>query len=276
MTQWISDIVGPGYAQSIQVDNILYDGRSAFQHIQVATNPVFGRMLILDDAVQTTEADEFAYHEMLVHLPLSTHPRPRRVLIIGGGDGGTLEEVLRRPVEQVTMVEIDPDVVEVSRRLLPSICGRAFEDRRTRLLIDDGMVFVRQTRERFDVILVDSTDPKGPGVALFSEEFYAACARALDDGGILVAQSGSFVFQRHLTDRVHAHLSALFPIVVTYWAAVPAYPGVLWTFTLGSMRSDPRHVTAEDVARRLASVPTRYYVPHMHQASLILPARPAG
>lgn len=274
MTQWISDIVGPGYAQSIEVGSILYDGRSAFQHIQIATNPRFGRMLILDDAVQTTEADEFAYHEMLVHPALVSHPRPRRVLIIGGGDGGTLEEVLKHPVERVTMVEIDRAVVEISRRFLPSISGRAFEDPRTQLVIEDGIAYVRATQDRFDVILVDSTDPKGPGVALFSEEFYTACGRALTDEGILVAQSGSYVFQHDLAALVRTSLASLFPIVVTYWAAVPAYPGVLWSFTCGSRRSDPRALPVKDIADRLKALATRYYAAGMHAAAFTLPPRP--
>lgn len=276
MTHWISDIVSPAYAQSIQVDSILYDGRSAYQHIQVATSPLFGRMLILDNAVQTTEADEFTYHEMLVHPALVGHPRPRRVLVIGGGDGGTLEEVLKHPVEQATMVEIDREVVEVSRTFLPSICGRAFEDPRARLLIDDGIAFVRGTRERFDVILVDSTDPKGPGVPLFSEEFYTACARVLTDEGMLVAQSGSHVFQAALAADVRTRLASIFPTVVTYWAAVPAYPGVLWTFSCGSKRHDPRALGAEHIAGRLASVSTRYYDARMHAAAFTLPPRPSS
>jgi len=270
MSEWISDIVGPGYAQSIQVETVLYEGRSAFQHIQVASSPMFGRMLILDHAVQTTEADEFIYHEMLVHPALVSHPRPRRVLVIGGGDGGTLEEVLKHQVEHVTMVEIDRDVVEVSRAFLPSICGRAFDDRRVRLLIDDGIAFVQQTQEKFDVILVDSTDPKGPGVALFSEVFYAACARALTDDGMVVAQSGSYIFQRELTEHVREHLRSVFPMAMTYWAAIPAYPGVLWSFTCGSTRHDPRSLTHELIADRLRLVSTRYYQSQMHPVAFTL------
>jgi spermidine synthase len=271
LSQWISDIVGPGYAQSIQVESILYDGRSAFQHIQVATSPLFGRMLILDHAVQTTEADEFIYHEMLVHPAMVAHPGPRRVLIIGGGDGGTLEEVLKHPVEHVTMVEIDRDVVEISRAYLPSICGEAFKDARVRLVIGDGIAFVQQSDERFDVILVDSTDPKGPGVALFSEAFYRACARALTNQGVLVAQSGSYIFQRSLTDLVRSRLEDVFPLVVTYWAAIPAYPGVLWSFTCGSTRHNPGALPEEQIAHRLTPVPTRYYRPGMHRVAFTLP-----
>ena len=274
MTQWVVDLVGGGVGQALQVDDVLYDGVSAYQHIQVAVSPLFGRMLILDDAVQTTERDEHIYHEMLVHLPLLTHPAPRRILIIGGGDGGTLEEALKPPVAQATMVEIDRAVVDVSRAYLPGIAGGAFDDRRARLLITDGIAFVRETADRFDAILVDSTDPKGPGVALFSEEFFAMCARVLAPDGILSMQSGSLLYQRDLLDRVHHKLSAVFPLVIPYWAAVPAYPGTLWTFTLASRDADPRRVDRQAAARRSEGFGLRYYSPDAHHAALSLPAGP--
>ncbi len=272
MNQWIVDVVGSRFAQATWIEDLLYTHRSPWQHIQVARSPLFGRMLILDDAIQTTEQDEFTYHEMLVHLPLVTHPHPERVLIIGGGDGGTLEEVTKHPVAHVTMVEIDREVIEVSRRFLPGISGAAFDDPRTRVLIEDGIAYVRTTSEPFDIILVDSTDPKGPGVALFSEEFYRACARVLRDDGLLVAQSGSLLYQRELADLVRRHLASIFPIVLTYWAAVPAYPGVLWSFTCGAKRYDPRATRPDEVARRLTNMHTRCYSPTVHQTALHLPA----
>ena len=268
MTQWIVDVVGTGYGQALQVGDILYDHRSAFQRVQVVTSPVFGRMLVLDDAVQTTERDEHVYHEMLVHLPMALHPDPRRVLIIGGGDGGTLDEVLKHPVAATTMVEIDREVVEVSRAFLPSIAGRAFDDPRGRLLIDDGIAFVKGTDERFDVILVDSTDPKGPGVALFSEEFYRGCRRILTPSGVISVQSGSLLYQRDLMDLVARHLRAVFPVVAPYWAAIPAYPGTLWSFTLAAPQGDPHH------PRQLSIPRLRYYSPAVHQAALRLPPLP--
>lgn len=277
MSQWIVDVIGRGYAQAIQVEDILYDHHSAFQHVQVATSPQFGRMLVLDDAVQTTERDEHVYHEMLVHLPLLSHPAPRSVLIIGGGDGGTLEEVLKHPIESVTMVEIDREVVEVSRRYLPSIAGGAFDDPRARLHIADGVAVVRDTTDRFDAILVDSTDPQGPGVALFSEAFYRACARVLASDGVLAVQSGSLLYQRDLLELAARHLGAVFPSVIPYWAAVPAYPGTLWSFTLASQAIDPRRPAADEIARRIEARRIdglRYYSPAAHHAALVLPAVP--
>ncbi|HXF83436.1 MAG TPA: polyamine aminopropyltransferase [bacterium] len=268
MTQWIVDVVGDGYGQALPVEDILYDRPSPYQRVQVVTSPLYGRMLVLDDAVQTTERDEHVYHEMLAHVPMAIHPAPRQVLIIGGGDGGTLEEVLKHPVEQATMVEIDRDVVEVSRAFLPAIAGAAFEDRRTRLLIDDGIAFVRHTAERFDVVLVDSTDPKGPGVALFSEEFYRLCRRVLSPHGVIAAQSGSLLYQRELVAMVARHLRSVFPFVAPYWAAIPAYPGTLWTFTLATLDAPP------PAPRALALPGLRYYTPAVHQAAFAIPPVP--
>jgi spermidine synthase len=273
MAEWIADLVRGGAAQALQVDDILYDAVSPYQHIQIAVSPLFGRMLILDDAVQTTELDEYVYHEMLAHLPLLTHRAPRRILIIGGGDGGTLEEVLKHPVERVVMVEIDRAVVDASRTYLPGIAGAAFDDPRARLLIADGIAFVRDTTERFDVILVDSTDPKGAAAALFSGDFFAMCARALTADGLLAMQSGSPLYQRDLIDGVRRDLAA-FPVVVSYWAAVPSYPGTLWTFTLASRGPDPRTVDRAGIARRTRGFDLRYYGPDVHHAALSLPGVP--
>jgi spermidine synthase len=275
MSEWISDIVGPGFAQVTQIDEILYDRRSAYQRVQIAHSEVFGRMLILDDAVQTTERDEFIYHEMLVHLPLVTHPSPSRMLIIGGGDGGTLREALKHPLAAVTMVDIDGEVIAASRRYLPGLSAGAFENPRARVLVEDGIAFVHTTTERFDCIAVDSTDPKGPGVALFSDEFFAACANVLTDDGVLAVQSGSLLYQQSLGARVHRALDHLFPVVAPYWAPVPSYPGVLWGFTCASRRADPRAVTPETIAMRLGAIETRFYSPAAHRAALVIPAVPA-
>jgi spermidine synthase len=274
MAQWVGDLVRGGVAQVLQVDDVLYDAVSPYQHIQVAVSPLFGRMLILDDAVQTTERDEHIYHEMLAHLPLVTHPGPRRVLIIGGGDGGTLEEVLKHPVEQATMVEIDRAVVDVSRTYLPGIAGAAFDDPRARLLIADGIAFVRETDDRFDVILVDSTDPKGAAEALFADAFFRLCAHVLTPDGLLCMQSGSLSYQRDLAAGARTVLSEIFPVALPYWAAIPTYPGTLWTFTLGSRRADPRRVDREAIARRTAGFDLRYYGPDVHHAALAMPALP--
>lgn len=274
MAQWIGDLVGGGMAQTLQVDDVLYDAVSPYQHIQVAVSPLFGRMLILDDAVQTTESDEHVYHEMLAHLPLVTHPDPNRVLIIGGGDGGTLEEVLKHQVEHTTMVEIDRAVVDVSRTYLPGIARGAFDDPRARLLIADGIAFVRDTDERFDAVLVDSTDPKGAAEALFGEAFFALCARVLTPEGILCMQTGSLLYQRDVLAGVRSALSRIFPLVLPYWAAIPSYPGTLWTFTLASRGGDPRTLDRTAIAARVTGFGLRSYGPEAHHAALAIPAVP--
>ncbi len=269
--QWITDPGGEGFAQTYLVDEMLYDARSPFQRVRVITNRDFGRMLILDEAVQTTERDDFIYHELLCHVPLCTHPAPTRALIIGGGDGGLLREALRHPLDHATMVEIDRDVVEVTKRFIPSIPGDAFEDRRARLLIDDGIKFVRETAERFDVALVDSTDPVGPAIGLFSSEFYGDMARILGPRGVLAVQSGSPIYQQDLIAMVARNMTPHFRWVRRYIGTVPTYPGVLWSFTLGSQARDPLAVDEAELGRRLAAIPTKYYTPAAHRHLFTFP-----
>jgi len=262
---WITDPGGEGFAQTYRVEAWLHDSRSAYQHIQVVENKDFGRMLILDDAVQTTERDEFIYHELLSHVPILTHPSPRRLLIVGGGDGGLLREALRHPLTHATMVEIDGDVIEVTRRLMPSIPGNAFNDPRTRLLVDDGIRFVRETTESFDVALVDSTDPKGPSLVLFTSEFYGHLARVLGPGGVLAVQSGSPLYQQDVIALVRRNMTPHFRSVRTYLGTVPTYPGVLWSFTVGAQSRDPAALDETELSRRMAGIATRYYAPAAHR-----------
>ncbi len=269
--EWIADPGGPGFAHIYRVDALLHDSRSAYQRIRVIDNTDFGRMLILDEAVQTTERDDFIYHEMLAHVPLCAHPAPRRVLIIGGGDGGLLREALRHPIEHATMVELDREVIEVTRRWIRSIPGDAFDDPRTRLLIEDGIQFARQTTERFDVALVDSTDPKGPSLGLFSREFYGNIARLLGPSGVLAVQSGSPLYQQDVVAMVHRNMDPHFRWVRTYLGTVPTYPGVLWTFTLGAQARDPKAIDQAEIARRLQGIATQYYTPAAHHGLFDLP-----
>jgi spermidine synthase len=262
-----------GWQQSVQVREVLYDGQSQFQHLQVLDTVPFGRMLVLDDATQTSVVDEYVYHEMLVHVPMMAHPDPKRVLIIGGGDGGALRRVLEHPVDKATMVEIDGEVVRVSREFLPSISGDAFTNPKGELLIDDGVKYLRETPEHFDVILVDSTDPVGPAVDLFGEAFYQDAKRALGDNGIIVTQSGSpLVMFDELKDAVNL-MRRVFPIVKTYICSIPIYPGVLWSFTAASTSIDPAAVDPAIIAQRLRAngQPTGWYTPEIHRAAFALP-----
>jgi spermidine synthase len=269
--EWITDPGGLGFAQTYRVRRLLHDARSAYQRIRIIENADFGRMLILDDAVQTTERDDFIYHELLAHVPLCTHPAPRRVLIIGGGDGGLLREVLRHPVAHATMVELDQDVVDATRRFIPSIPGDAYDDPRARLLIQDGIAFARETTEQFDVALVDSTDPQGPSLGLFSSEFYGQMARVVGASGVLAVQSGSPLYQQDVIRMVRRHMRPHFRCVRLYLGTVPTYPGALWTFTIGSQDRDPLTLTAAEIAQRLHGIPTRYYTPALHARLFDLP-----
>jgi len=268
---WITDQGCLDFTSTFQVTRRLHEERTPYQYLEIYENPRFGRMLVLDGAVQTTEGDEFVYHEMLAHPALLTHPAPRRALIIGGGDGGALEEALKHPLDRATLVEIDEAVVRTSRAYLDAISGGAFDDRRTSLIIGDGIAYVAESRDPVDVVLVDSTDPQGPAVGLFSPSFYADIARRLTPDGVLVVQSGSAVYQQDLIAAVQRHLREVFPIVRTYAATVLAYPGVVWSFTMGSRGRDPLDVPADEIARRTEGFGLRYYTPRGHHAAFDLP-----
>jgi spermidine synthase len=269
--EFITDQGGEAFAHIYRIDRLLHDSQSEYQRVRVIDNKDFGRMLILDDAVQTTERDEFIYHEMMAHVPLLAHSAPRRALIIGGGDGGLLREMLRHPLEHVTMVELDRAVVDVTKDLIPSIPGRAFDDPRARLLIQDGIAFVRETSDWFDVATVDSTDPKGPSLGLFSSEFYGALAKMLGTGGVLSVQSGSPIYQRDVIAMVRSNMAPHFKWVRTYYGTVPTYPGVLWTWTIGTQQRDPAAVSIDETERRMASTPTKFYIPASHAEYFKLP-----
>lgn len=268
---WLVDQGSHDITTAFRVSRLLHQEQTAYQHLEIYESLMFGRMLVLDGAVQTTEREEFIYHEMLAHPALCTHPAPKRVLIIGGGDGGALEEALKHPLDRAILVEIDEAVVRTSREYLPAVAGRAFADPRATVVIGDGIEYAGKTAERFDVVLVDSTDPQGPATGLFSPEFYGTIARRLAPGGILTVQSGSAVYQRDLIRSVRRTLRPFFPVVRTYIAAVVEYPATLWSFTMGSLGPDPLAVTPESIARRTAGFDLRYYTPAGHQAAFAPP-----
>ncbi|HXH25156.1 MAG TPA: polyamine aminopropyltransferase [Vicinamibacterales bacterium] len=273
MTQWFPERLHRHVSTHYEMGEVLYQGHTGFQDLVIFANPTFGRIMALDGVIQTTEADEFVYHEMMAHVPLFAHGAPKRVLIIGGGDGGVLREVLKHPVESVTEVELDAGVVEVSKQYLPSICGNAYDDPRTRLVIGDGAKFLAETQETFDAILVDSTDPIGPGTVLFSREFYANCKRCLTERGILVTQNGvPFMQSDELTTSV-GHFRALFPDAWCYLATVPTYVNGAMALGWASLDPQARTVDLDTLRRRYeaAGIRTRYYNPEVHRAAFALP-----
>lgn len=262
------------WTQQFTVDEILYRTKTRHQDLVIFRNSLFGRVLVLDGTVQTTEGDEFVYHEMLAHVPLFAHGRARRVLIIGGGDGGMLREVLRHgSVEHVTQVEIDEGVIEVCKRHLPSLSQGAFEDPRLELVIADAARYVAEADAQFDVIISDSTDPVGPGEALFTRDFYTACRERLAEGGIFVAQNGNVFTQLHEVTTSARRLGPLFADCAFYGAAVATYIGGMMAFAWASDEPGLRATPLETLARRFAAAgfATRYYSPEVHRAAFALP-----
>ncbi len=275
IAEWFDERLHTGYHQRFEVTRTLHHRKTGHQELVIFETPVFGRVLALDGIVQTTEADEFFYHEMLAHPPILAHGEVRNVLIVGGGDGGALEEVLKhREVDKVTMVEIDGDVVDLCRKYLPSISGDAFDDPRTGLVIADGTKLVAETDEKFDLVLVDSTDPVGPGAALFEKGFYANCRRCLNEKGILVTQNGVPFLQSAEFVNSFRHLKSLFDDVTFYLTAVPTYVGGFMALGWASPDAANRRVSRETLETRFrqAAINTRYYTPAVHLAAFALPS----
>ena len=262
------------YGQSFSVDELLFAAHTEHQDLKIFHNAKFGRVMTLDGVVQTTERDEFIYHEMLTHVPILAHGAARDVLIIGGGDGGILREVCRHEgVASVTMVEIDAAVVEMAKTYFPGHSDGAFEDPRFDLVIDDGANFVANTERRFDVVIVDSTDPIGPGEVLFEHDFYANCKRCMQPGGVLVTQNGVAFFQLEETLNTARRFRNVFADRWFYCAAVPSYIGGHMMFGWGTDNADLRKLDRATLEARFAAagLDTRYYSSDIHAAAFALP-----
>ncbi len=259
--------------QSFRVDQVLYRDKTEYQDLIIFQSPDFGRVLALDGIVQLTEADEHIYHEMLAHVPVLAHGGAEDVLIIGGGDGGVLREVVKHPVKRATLVEIDGSVVDLCRQYMPSVSDGAYDDPRAEVIIADGVRFVAETDRRFDVIVVDSTDPVGPGKVLFTQDFYRACQRCLKPGGILVTQNGVPFTQPDELRQTHTDRRAIFADAWFFLAAVPTYVGGFMALGWASDEAAHRTRTADVIRSRFAAagVRTRYYTPDLHAASFALP-----
>ncbi len=270
---WNIERLHADHLQGLRITTEHYDSDTDHQRLRVIENPTFGRILTLDGVVQVTEADNFIYHEMLTHVPILAHGAATRVLIVGGGDGGMAREVLKHTsIEQVTMVEIDAGVVDFSKQYLPSISAGAFDDPRLDLVIADGADFMAKNRDSYDVIIVDSTDPIGPGEVLFTDHFYGHAKARLTAGGILVTQNGvPFLQGDELTGTMRAFQS-LFADASCYLATIPTYAGGPMAFGRGT-DSDARHVALETIQDRFAAAAfeTDYYTPEVHKAAFALP-----
>ena len=260
------------HAQVLTVDAVLYRGRTAFQDVLIFENRLFGKVLVLDGIIQLTERDNHIYHEMIAHVPLMAHGPAERVLIIGGGDGGTLREVLRHPVAEVVLVEIDGDVVELSQRLLPEVSDGAFSDPRVTVIVGDGSRYVDEAGTNFDVIIVDSTDPSGPGELLFSKDFYRRCRDLLRPGGILVLQSGTAFYQPRQLDDIRCRLAASFTAVRPFMAPVPTYAGGMLALVAAGLSHRTLQPAMTALRTRFQAVEgqTHYYTPDVHQAAFAM------
>ncbi len=268
-----SGAIDHGYRQAFRVSREVARKATEFQNMVIFETPFFGRVLALDGVIQTTERDEFIYHEMLVHVPMVAHGRATRVLIIGGGDGGILREALRHAVEKVTLVEIDRGVIDFCVEHMPKLSGGAFDDPRLELMIEDGIAYVRDIERTFDLIIVDSTDPIGPGEVLFTESFYANCKRCLNPGGVVVTQNGVPFYQNDEIRTSYGRLAPHFADVSFYVAAVPTYVGGFMALGWATDNVDLRHLRPEVLAERFdkLGLQTRYYSPGVHYGAFQLP-----
>lgn len=267
MDLWYTEKQTESFGITAKIKETLVREQTDFQDLAIIDTEEFGRMLVLDGMVMTTVRDEFVYHEMVAHPALFTHPNPKKVLIVGGGDGGVVREVLKhKGVEHVVLVDIDGKVIEHSKTFLPEIAGW-LEDPRVEVIVNDGYMHIHEHKNEYDVVMVDSTEPVGPAVQLFERGFYAAIHEALREDGLFVAQTDNPWFKADLISQVQRDVREIFPITRLYVANIPTYPSGLWTFTLGSKTHDPLQVDE----RQIPQLETKYYTPELHKAAFVLP-----
>lgn len=272
--EWQAEFMYPDWRQTFKVEEILYEEKTGEQELVIFKNATFGKVLVLDGVIQTTENDEFIYHEMIAHVPLLSHGNAKKVLIIGGGDGGTLREVLRhKTVERVVIVEIDPAVITFCKEHFPKHSNGGFEDPRTEIVIQDGSQFVKETKESFDVIICDSCDPIGPAAVLFTEEFFGDCQKLLGDSGIFVNQNGVPFMQKEQLVNTNVNLRMHFRETGFYLAAVPTYMGGFMAFAFATNNPEYRDIAKKELRKRLGNIEggLRYYSPEIHEAAFALP-----
>lgn len=272
MSVWYTEEHTPGVRLSMKIEQHLYSGQSEFQKIDVLQTTEFGKLLTLDGLVMLTEKDEFIYHDMIVHVPMATNPKIKKVLVIGAGDGGTVRELTKyETIEQIDMVEIDKLVVDVCQEYIPLTASK-LTDPRVNLFFEDGLKFVRTKENEYDLIIVDSTDPFGPGEGLFTKEFYGNCYNALNEDGILVNQHESPFYTEYALSmqRAHNRIVEFFPNCHVYQAHIPTYPSGHWLFGFASKKFDP--IKDLDAASWNAlGLKTKYYNTEIHVGSFALP-----
>lgn len=272
MDLWYTEQHTDSVRFSIQVKEQLYHNKSEFQQIDVFDSKEFGKFFTLDGLMMLTEKDEFIYHDMIVHIPMATNPNIKNVLVIGAGDGGTVRELTRyESIENIDMVEIDKLVVDVCKEYFP-LTSSQLEDPRVNIFYEDGLKFVRTRENKYDLIIVDSTDPFGPGEGLFTKEFYGNCFNALTAEGILVNQHESPYYPSYAQamKRAHKRIKELFPICKVYQAHIPTYPSGHWLFGFASKKIDPLDNSEVEKWDELG-LKTKYYNTDLHRACFALP-----
>lgn len=271
MSEWHFENQSEGVDLRIKKEKILYSGKSEFQDIEIFESKTFGRIMVIDGYIMLTEKDEFIYHEMMVHVPMSVIADPKNVLVIGGGDGGTVRELAKHKcIEKIDFVEIDGDVINVSKEYLPNV-SCSIDDVRVNTLVEDGIKFVAETDEKYDLIIVDSTDPYvGPGEGLFTSEFYGNCHAILNEGGILVNQHESPYYENdaEVARRMHLKMREIFPVCTVYQAFIPTYPSGHWLFGFASKTITPESSVVEG---RMDGIETKYFNEEVRKASFALP-----
>lgn len=271
---WFTETLFENWRQTIKIDRVLFHHKTPYQDLIIFENPKLGRVLCLDGIVQLTESDEYVYHEMMAHVPILAHGNVKNLLIIGGGDGGVLREVCKhQSIERITLVEIDRFVVEMAQEYLPSLSKGAYQDPRLTIVIQDGADFAKNSEDRFDVVICDSTDPIGPGEALFTEEFFMNCKRLLREGGIFVNQNGVPFMQTDELTSSYKIRQKLFQDAGFYLAPVPTYIGGFMTLGWATDNPSYRLIDEKEIQKRLSHLEggMRYYTPAIHKASFALP-----
>jgi spermidine synthase len=270
MELWFKEIDESQSGLTFRVKNVLFTKQTPFQRLDVFETEFYGNVLVLDGCIQITQKDEFVYHEMLTHVPLYTHPNPRHILIIGGGDGGTVREVLKHPeVEHIDLVEIDAAVIEASKTYFPEVACE-LDNPKVKILPRDGITYVQTIKNHYDVIIVDSTDPIGPAEGLVTSSFYRNAYEALRENGIMTVQAESPFFYPDWVKGIFENLHSVFPVTKLYLSFTPTYPGGLWNFGYASKGLDP--LKDFHVERIPDSLKFRYYTPEIHRSAFHLPA----
>ena len=270
---WCTETLYPDVKISLK-GKLLYKEKTPYQDLKIYKTERFGNLLLLDGAIQTTEKDEFIYHEMLTHTVMLIHPQPKRILIIGGGDGGILKEVIKyKDVESIYLVEIDKRVIEISQKYLKTICQNAFEDKRVNIIIEDGAKFVKKTKEKFDIVIVDSPDPVGVAKVLFSSKFYKNIFNCLKKDGLMIRQTGSTILQESELEENWKILNKIFPYVWIHLIATPTYIGGFFSLTVASKKIDLFKIDIDKLEKKFnrLKIKTKYYNPYLHIASSVLP-----